>query len=159
MVNMTRVVKIYIAVTTIALLGFMAFFSFTLILGRAQQNESPEIIGNIVVSGRLVTPSQLDELFQDPVTANPKRMPKSGLYLVTRAWLKDLPTKRVISARVEFLSPEFLKGRRVSIGGGFLGETGYNVEPLEFVGHMTEEQRNIALSAKPELKVVNAWVK
>lgn len=155
---MTRWVKIYLVVTTVALLGLLVFLAFSVLPGRSQHNDSPEIIGNIVVSGRFVTPQQLDDLVNAPNSANAGRVPKSGLYLVTRAWLNKLPAGRVVSARAEFTSPEFLKGHRISIGGGFLGEAGYNVEALEFI-KLSEEQMKIALSTNPELRVVDAWVK
>ena len=152
--RMSRLAKAYIVVTTLALLGFIVFFAFTLIVGRAQNKETPEVVGNIGVAARIVTGSQLDELLQTPSRAQSERVRASGLFLVTRVWPKAGLGGYIVSARAEIVSPSFLKGRFVSIGGA-----GYNIEQLQFIDHLNEDQRQLALTSVPVLRVASAWIK
>ena len=151
---MTRLAKAYIVLTTLALLGFIVFFAFTLIVGRAQNKETPEVVGNIGVAARIVTASQLDELFKDPSLDKSNRVLAPGFFLVARVWPKTGLRGHIVGARAEIVSPGFLKGRFISIGGA-----GYHVTRLEFIGHLTEDQKQLALSSIPELRVASAWIK
>ena len=151
---MTRLTKAYVVFTTVALLGFIIFFAFTLIVGRAQNKETPEVVGNIGVAARIVTGSQLDELLQNPSRAKSEQVRASGLFLVTRVWPKPGLGGSIVSARAEIVSPSLFKGRIVSIGGA-----GYNITQLQFIDHLNEDQKQLALTSVPELRVASAWIK
>jgi hypothetical protein len=157
---MARWLKAYAIIATFGLIGLSATIGISVFASWGMETESPKILENISLSSRFTTLEHLDQFVDDPTSVNYQRAPESGLYLLTRAWIKELPAKNVLGFRAEFVKPEFLKGRQISVDGSFLSEASYHVQPFLEIGEpLTDEQKRVALTTTPILKVVHASVK